>query len=195
VNDPAAGPLEIEGDGYAAAGEPVTLVRVPAVRDYLHLTPDEARDLDASVVRFRGAVQQVHARKAVTPPRDPDVLAVRRETEREIAARIGAERWQQLLRLSWRIRDADALLDPEVADALRIGAEQRARLEALHAEGEKNASDVLREFSNVRLRSNAPIEARGIEYEHDQHERLRDVLTPAQRAAFDRLKSEVQPWP
>jgi hypothetical protein len=153
VDDPEAGPLRVSGDGYAAAGELVTLVVSPDVQRFLGMSDGEVAEASEIDRRYRRALRDVYASGAWRPPHvDPAARPAQREAQRAVEALLGDERTERLRRLSRRIRGGDALLDPDVADALRLTASQRDRLAEVTEENERDYTRVLAEAGAVRSR-------------------------------------------
>jgi hypothetical protein len=153
VDDPEAGPLRISGDGYAAAGELVTLVVSPDVQRLLGMADDEVAEAAEIDRRYRRALRDVYADGGWRPPHvDPAARPARREVERAVEGLLGDARTERLRRLSRRIRGGDALLDPDVADAVHLTVRQRERLAEVTEENEREYARVLAEAGAVRSR-------------------------------------------
>jgi DNA-binding Lrp family transcriptional regulator len=196
VDDPEAGELRVTGDGYAAAGEVVTLLVSPDVHLLLGMSEEEVARAAQIERRYREALRQLYSGGEWRPPHaDPAALPARQEVEREVGRLLGSERAARLRRLSWRVRGGDALLDEDVADVLRLTGEQRRLVARVAAENEAEYTRVLAESSTVR--------GRGVERSSDSaglqgrvrrtHEagsaRLLALLTPEQRERFTRLQA------
>jgi hypothetical protein len=196
VDDPEAGELRVTGDGYAAAGEVVTLVVSPDVQRLLGMSEEEAAaaaDIDR---RYREALRQVYSGGAWRPPPvDPAALPARQEVERAVGRLLGEERTARLRRLSWRVRGGDALLDEDLADTLRLTDEQRRRVAAVAEENEAEYARVLAEHSAVRGRGarrssdSSGLLGRARDADVAGSARLLALLTPEQRARFARLQA------
>jgi hypothetical protein len=153
VDDPEAGPLRVSGDGYAAAGELVTLVVSPDVQRFLGMTDDEVAEVSEIDRRYRRTLRDVYAAGAWRPPHvDPAARPAQQEVERAVEGLLGTERTERLRRVSRRIRGGDALLDPDVADAVRLTVRQRERLAQAAEENEREYTRVLSGTGAVRTR-------------------------------------------
>ncbi len=195
IDDPEAGELRVTGDGYAAAGEVVTLVVSPDVQRLLGMSEDEVAGAAEIDRRYREALRQVYSGGGWRPPHvDPAALPARREAERGVGRLLGEERAARLRRLSWRVRGGDALLDEDVADALRLTPEQRRLVATVAEENEEGYTRVLADLSAVRGRGtarssdSAGLEGRAAAADAAGSARLLALLTPEQRERFTRLQ-------
>jgi len=196
LDDPEAGGLRVTGDGYAAAGELVTLIVSPDVQRYLGMSDDEVARAAEIDQRYREALRRTYADGTWRPTHvDPAALPARQQVEREVGGLLGEERTARLQRLSWRVRGGDALLDEDVADALRLTDGQRRQLVAVAEENEREYARVLAEFSAVRgrgaPRTGDPAGLGGRVRDADEvgSARLLALLTPEQREQFTRLRA------
>jgi hypothetical protein len=176
VNDPEFGRLEMEGDGYAAAGELVTISILPTVQRQLGLTADQSASIADTVRQYRDRMSRGDA-----------VASARTEAERRISATVGHDPATRLKRLSWRIRGADALLDEEVADALALGAETRTALAQAREDRAARRTAANRAFSGARFATADAFQARATEAAAVDDDMLLNVLSADQLAAFERL--------
>ena len=195
IDDPEAGELRVAGDGYAAAGEVVTLLVSPDVHLLLGMSGEEVARAAQIERRYRGTLQQLYAGGGWRPPHvDPAALPARQEVEREVGRLLGGERAARLRRLSWRVRGGDALLDEDVADVLHLTAEQRRLLATVAADNEREYTRVLAESSAVRGRGaqrsgdSAGFQGRVREADAVGSARLLELLTPEQRERFTRMQ-------
>jgi hypothetical protein len=189
VHDPEAGELALEGDGYAAAGEAVTLLASPDVQRFLRMSDAEVDEGANVVARYRSAVEQRAQHDSWTPSQvDPPTRAAGERVWADLETLLGPERTASLKRLSWRVRDGDALLDDDVAAALHLTPAQREAIATMAAGNEADHQRVLADIRSVRLRDHRELEARGRQADQAGHERLLATLTPEQRAAFEALK-------
>src|SRR3712207_1178263 len=151
IDDPEAGALRVTGDGYAAAGEVVTLLVSPDVHLLLGMSGEEVARAAEIERRYREALRQLYSGAEWRPPHvDPAALPARQEVEREVERLLGGERAARLRRLSWRVRGGDALLDEDVADVLRLTGEQRRLVATVAEQNEAEYTRVLAESSAVR---------------------------------------------
>src|SRR5918998_5712879 len=105
IDDPEAGELRVTGDGYAAAGEVVTLLVSPDVHLLLGMSGEEVARAAEIERRYREALRQRYSGGQWRPPHvDPPALPARQEVERETGRLLGSERAALLRRLSWRGR-------------------------------------------------------------------------------------------
>ena len=187
------------GDGYAAAGEVVTLVVSPDVQRLLGMSAEEvtaAADIDR---RYREALRQVYSGGGWRPPPvDPAALPARQEVERAVGRLLGEERAARLRRLSWRVRGGDALLDEDLADVLRLTAEQRRRVATVAEENEREYTRVLAEVGAVRGRGaqrssdSSGLRDRVRDADAAGSARLLELLTPEQRQHLTRLRAGAE---
>jgi hypothetical protein len=196
LDDPEAGRLRVTGDGYAAAGELVTLIVSPEVHRLLGMSDDEVAGASEIDRRYREALRRIYSGGHWGPPHvDPAAAPARREAERDIEEFLGEERTSALRRLSWRIRDGDALLDDDVAEVLRLTEEQRGRLMRVAEENEQEHTRLLAEVSAVRGRGAdrisdpAGLSGRARSAHEAGSARLLALLTPEQQQQFARLKA------
>jgi hypothetical protein len=194
--DAEAGPLRVTGDGYAAAGELVTLIVSSDVQRYLGMSDDEVAGAAEVERRYREALRRIYSRGEWRPPQvDPATLPARQEAEHDVGRLLGDERSARLRRLSWRVRGGDALLDPGLADALRLTEEQRHHAAAVAEENERESARVLAEVSAVRGRGaqrtsdSSTLEDRVADRERAGSARLLALLEPDQEARFTRLQA------
>jgi hypothetical protein len=191
VRDPEAGLVEPVGDGFAAAGEPVTLAVEPNVQRWLAMSPEEAGEARRIAEAYRSAVSAAYTTGEWRPPhRHPGAQRARVAADAALAALLGEARGRRLERLSRRVRGADALLDPEVAASLGLSPEQRQALLAAMDENESARRRLFAEIAPARLHTEADLQERGARYEEAGAERLLALLTPDQREAFETLRSE-----
>ena len=197
IDDPEAGELRVTGDGYAAAGEVVTLLVSPDVHLLLGMSGEEVARAGEIERRYREALRQRYSGGEWRPPHvDPAALPARQEVEREVGRLLGEQRAARLRRLSWRVRGGDALLDGAVADVLDLTEEQRRRVATVAEENEAEYTRVLAEFSAVRGREaqrssdSTQLENRARDADEAGSARLLALLTPEQQEQFTRLRAE-----
>lgn len=197
LDDPEAGRLRVTGDGYAAAGDLVTLIVSPDVQRFLGMSDDEVARASEIDRRYREALRQTYAGDAWRPPHlDPAALPARQEVEREVERLLGAERGARLHRLSWRVRGGDALLDEDVAGVLGLTEEQRRQVAMVAEENEREYTRVLAASSAVRGREarrtgdSAGFADRVAAAGEAGSARLLALLTPGQREQFTRLRAD-----
>ncbi|WP_448608635.1 hypothetical protein [Geodermatophilus sp. URMC 60] len=195
IDDPEAGELRVAGDGYAAAGEVVTLLVSPAVHLLLGMSEEEVTRAAQIERRYREALRQLHAGGEWRPPHvDPAARSARQEVEREVGRLLGGERAARLRRLSWRVRGGDALLDEDVADVLHLTGEQRRLLATVAEENEREYTRVLAEVGAVRGRGgqrsgdSSGLRGRARDADDAGSARLLELLTPEQRERFTRMQ-------
>jgi len=186
VDDPECGRIVVEGDGYAAAGELVTLVVVAEVLRCLGLMPDQVSELARVVADYRAALSRL-ARNGEEAG-DQAVARVRADSEREIERIVGPAVTARLRRLSWRIRNGDALLDPDVSASLELAPETQQALVAARQENRRIAGAANREISRARFVTQGVYGEHALTTHQGADERLLALLTSDQRAAFERLK-------
>lgn len=198
IEDAHAGALDLEGDGFAAAGETVTLLPNAAVARYLGLSDEEARQAREIVASYRSALTRLYSASNswVPPTLDERARSAQADLATAVAALLGAERTARLNALSWRVRDGFALVDAEVATRLGLTAAQRSAIAAAAADEEQNNQRVLRNQPGGRPRSDGrgrptshqPIEDAGRDFVRRGSERILSLLTPEQRQRFDAMK-------
>jgi hypothetical protein len=195
LDDPEAGQLRVNGDGYAAAGELATLIVSPDVQRLLGMSDDEVAEASEIDRRYREALRRIYSSGHWRPPHvDPAVLSARKEVEREVERLLGEDRASRLHRLSWRVRGGDALLDEGVADALRLTDEQRRHVATVAEENEREYARLLAEGNAVRGRmaerisNSSGLQDRVMSANEAGHARLLALLTPEQQERFARLK-------
>jgi hypothetical protein len=195
IDDPEAGELRVTGDGYAAAGEVVTLLVSPDVHLLLGMSGEEVARAAEIERRYREALRQLYSGGEWRPPHvDPAALPARQEVERETGRLLGSERAALLRRLSWRVRGGDALLDGAVADVLDLTEEQRRRVATVAEENEAEYARVLAEAGAVRGRGagrssdSSGLLGRARDADEAGSARLLALLTPEQRERFTRLQ-------
>jgi hypothetical protein len=196
LDDPEAGRLRVTGDGYAAAGELVTLIVSPDVQRFLGMSDDEVARASEIDRRYREALRRTYVDHAWRPTHlDPAARPARQEAAREIGRLLGEERAEELHRLSWRVRGGDALLDEDVAGVLHLTDEQRRQLVAVAEENEREYARVLAEYSAVRGRGSqrtsdaAGLGGRVADADAAGSARLLALLTPGQQEQFTRLRA------
>jgi hypothetical protein len=195
IDDPEAGELRVTGDGYAAAGEVVTLLVSPDVHLLLGMSGEEVARAAQIERRYREALRQLYSGGEWRPPHvDPAALPARQAVEREVGGLLGEQRAARLRRLSWRVRGGDALLDGEVADVLGLTGDQRRLLATGAEENEREYARVLAEAGAVRGRGagrssdSSGLRGRARDADEAGSARLLALLTPGQRARFARLQ-------
>ncbi len=198
IDDPEAGELRVTGDGYAAAGEVVTLLVSPDVHLLLGMSGEEVTRAAQIERRYREALRRLYSTGEWRPPHvDPGALPARQEAERELGRLLGDQRAARLRRLSWRVRGGDALLDDEVADVLGLTGEQRRRLATVAEENEAEYARVLAEVGAVRGRGaerssdSSGLQGRARAADEAGSARLLALLTPAQQERFARLQGRA----
>jgi hypothetical protein len=194
--DLEAGRLRANGDGYAAAGELVTLVVSPDVQRFLGMSDDEITGVSNVERHYREALRRIYSDGEWRPPQvDPATLPARQEADREVERLLGDERTARLRRLSWRVRGGDALLDPYVADTLHLTEEQRRRAATVAEENERDHARLLAEVSAAhgrgaqRMSDSSGLEDRVVGADQAGSARLLALLTPEQHEQFARLKT------
>jgi hypothetical protein len=197
LDDPEAGRLQVTGDGYAAAGELVTLIVSPDVQRFLGMSDDEVARASEIDRRYREDLRRTYASSAWRPTHvDPAALPARQEVAREVERLLGAERTARLHRLSWRVRGGDALLDEDVAGVLRLTEEQRRQAATVAEENEREYTRVLAESSAVRGRAArrtgdpARFADRVADADEAGSARLLSLLTSEQQEQFTRLRAD-----
>jgi hypothetical protein len=197
VDDPEAGELRVTGDGYAAAGEVVTLLVSPDVHLLLGMSEEEVAGASEIDRRYREALRQLYSGGQWRPPHvDPAALPARQEVERKVGRLLGEERAARLRRLSWRVRGGDALLDEDLAGVLRLTEEQRRQAATVAEENEAEYTRVLAECSAVRGRGaqrssdSAGLQGRVVDANQAGSARLLALLTPEQQEQFTRLRAD-----
>ncbi len=195
IDDPEAGELRVVGDGYAAAGEVVTLLVSPDVHLLLGMSGEEVAQAAQIERRYREALRQLYSGGEWRPPHvDPAALPARQEVEREVVRLLGEQRAARLRRLSWRVRGGDALLDEAVADVLDLTEGQRRRVATVAEESEAEYARVLAEYSAVRGRGvgrssdSSGLLGRARDADVAGSARLLALLTSEQRERFARLQ-------
>jgi hypothetical protein len=68
LDDPEAGRLRVTGDGYAAAGELVTLIVSPEVHRLLGMSDDEVAGASEIDRRYREALRRIYSGGHWGPP-------------------------------------------------------------------------------------------------------------------------------
>jgi hypothetical protein len=194
LDDPDAGPLRVTGDGYAAAGELVTLIVSPDVHRFLRMSDDEIAEASEIDRRHREALRRIYAGGHWRPPHvDPAAAQARTEVERAVEELLGAERTVLLRRLSWRIQGGDALLDDGLPDALHLTEEQRRQVTTVAEENERESARLLASVDTVRGRQAARVgdpaglADRARRADEAGHARLLALLTPEQQERFAQL--------
>lgn len=191
ITDPAAGRLELRGDGFGAAGELLSLLESADVQRFMMLTPHETARAAEIAERYRDALKAVYANGDWQPPEiDPAASQSRAQLADEVRSLLGAERAELLRRLSWRIRGGEALVDDSLATALGISPEQRERVVAIARENEREQKRILEDLRSVRLRGPAALQERGRAAMRAAQQRLIVVLTPEQSRRFQQLIKE-----
>jgi hypothetical protein len=195
IDDPEAGELRVSGDGYAAAGEVVTLLVSPDVHLLLGMSGEEVTRAAQIERRYRDALRQLYSTGEWRPPHvDPAALPARQATEREVGRLLGEQRAARLRRLSWRVRGGDALLDEDVADVLGLTGEQRRRVSTVAEGNEAEYARVLAEAGAERGRGagrssdSSGLQGRARAVDEAGSARLLALLTPEQRARFALLQ-------
>jgi hypothetical protein len=196
LDDPEAGQLRVNGDGYAAAGELTTLIVSPDVHRFLGMSDGEVAGASEIDRRYREALRQIYSSGDWRPPHvDPAALPPRKEVEREVERLLGEDRTSRLHRLSWRVRSGDALLDERVADLLRLTDEQRRQVATVAEENEREYARLLAEGSAERGRAaervsdSSGLQDRAMSANEGGHARLLALLTPEQQERFARLNA------
>jgi hypothetical protein len=188
LNDPEAGTIRLRGDGFAAAGEPLTLLENADVHRFLGLSKDEIVRAGEIAARYRAALKEVYAGGTWQPPQlDPAADKARADLARAALALLGRDRFDRFERLSWRIRGADALIDDRVAAALHLTATQRQQLAEAARHNETEQAKGLDTISHVRLRDHRSLQESGVAAHDAGGERLLRILSPAQQKAFAHL--------
>lgn len=198
AEDREAGRLSVQGDGYAAAGELVTLVTSPDVHRILGMSAPEIARAVRIGERYREALRSIYASGQWRPPHaDEATLPARRAVDDAVIQLLGPERSARVRRLSWRIRSGDALLDSEVAAVLRLTSDQRGEIVRIAEENERAAAAALSATNHARGRG-ARLSDPAVLHESARrvndagHARLLAVLTPEQRARFAQLQEGEQ---
>lgn len=187
VRDPEFGSLELEGDGFAAAGEAIRLVLDPAVQKQLGLSDDAARAAEAIWRRYQQEVSADHDAAEDAAAGAPPVPRRRTDAEGALSRLLPAPAYRRLQELSWRIRGGDALLEEDVARALGLSAAQREELTRLAGENEEGSRELYRGMAGARV-TEAAFRERARHHAEAASERLLAVLTPEQAKAFDVMR-------
>jgi len=112
------------------------------------------------------------------------------QAEGRLSASLAADQINRLRQIQWQRLDGYALLEPEVAAALEITAEQKKRLLDAQATNAAEHQKMLSFISRARFRSRQALEQFKAKYRGAANRRLRAVLTPEQAEAFDELLGE-----
>jgi hypothetical protein len=189
VDDPIFGRLQVEGDGFSAAGELASIVPLTLVQKGAALTAEQSKELTNIVHRYRDALTALYREQ------DPDLAAraqaLRRVSEAEMSEVLGAAA-AAIKKLSWRIRNGDALLDEEVCRALGLSEEQRHELARIQAENRQAASGASHDARGARYSTPAAFEAVARSAHAEEDERLLSILSSSQRMAFEALKRPAE---
>jgi len=190
VRDPVFGPLQLEGDGFAAAGEPVRLALNRAVQERLGLSASAALEAQAIWQRYKEALDADYAEgtPAESFPRERVARRGRAEAEAALARLLTSSTYRRLQELSWRIRGGDALLDDEVAEALALTDEQREALARMAGTSATEMQQFYRDISAARV-AEADFQERASRQTEGASERLLSVLTPEQLKAFSEMRA------
>jgi hypothetical protein len=190
--DPLAGSLEIEGDGFAAAGEMVTLVVVSEVQQFLGMTHNEIAAARRTVSEYREAVSALYAGAGQRSPDPRNIGHLARQAAEALSTLLGEDRFRRLRALSWRVLDGDALLDDDVAALIDLSPRQRVELAALAETNAREADSTFKEFSRARLANVDEVHERAAAEDASRSRRLLDLLSPAQRRRFELLQREQE---
>jgi hypothetical protein len=185
VSDPLVGRFDVEGDGFAAAGELVSLIVSPEVQRALRLTDKETAAAKGIVSEYRTSMERAHAGGQPSPA---TTAAIRQVAAEALRTALGAGTFDGLQRLSWRIQGGEALLDPFVIERLNLSAAQRQAIAEIAAENERARREALTVFSRARLANLDPMRTEAAAGEATGAARLIEVLTPQQRVRFDELQ-------
>jgi hypothetical protein len=189
VDDPEFGPLEVEGDGFSAAGELPTIVTTPAVQRQIGFTTEQSDRIARIVREYRDAVSVLFAQERSHPSsREARMEHLRADANSRLAVVLGQQIADRLKRLSWRIRNADALLDRDVAVPIGLTAAQLEGLARIRRANRLEASAAMREVNRARFKDPTAFEQRASQGHGSGDERLLAILTPEQLGAFERLK-------
>jgi hypothetical protein len=187
--DSVAGPLELHGDGFAAAGDLVTLVAAPDVHRFIGMSAAEAAAAQRIVSQYREQLSGSYEASGGAPPDHKAVNRVARDAADALRTLLGGDRFARLRALSWRIRDGDALLDDDVAAHLELSPRQRADLAAMAETNARETAAIMREISRTRLAGPGEVHERAALEDLRGSQRLLGLLLPGQRRQFERLKT------
>ena len=190
IVDAVVGPLELRGDGFAAAGEPATLVVAPEVQRWLAMTSEDIAAAAVIVEQLRSALTTLYGQTDPAPPAPEAIHGARRATTEAIEHLLGGMGSRRLRALSWRILDGDALLDPDVADLLELTSEQRAELASRADANAREVAARLREYRGARLANVEALHESVAQLDAALAKKLLDVLTASQRQRFEQFRAD-----
>jgi Spy/CpxP family protein refolding chaperone len=181
------------------------------VQKDLKLTPEQKDKIKAINDEFRAnRRKQIEALRGATPEdrraRMAELIAKARESRVEYQKKIDAvllpEQRNRLGQLSLYLRGPlAALVDEQVANALKLTDEQKKRIKAIEeATGEKVRS-ALKDHREQHTAAQGDLEAKASELRDQAVEQALGVLTPEQKESFEKMKAKDVPverprlWP
>jgi hypothetical protein len=189
VDDPEFGRLEVEGDGFSAAGELPTLVTILAVQRQTGVTAEQSDRIARIIREYRDAVSVLFAQERSHPrSREAGMEQLRADTANRLEEVLGQPIANRLKRVSWRIRNADALFDRDLAAAIGLTPAQLEQLARIRRANTLEASAATREVNRARFKAPTAFAQRAAGAQGSGDERLLAILTPEQLDAFERLK-------
>jgi hypothetical protein len=193
---PASGQIS---DGFSGPSEPVTLILYGPVQRAIELSADQNRAAQRISEEFRTSLKNLYARQL---PSDQVRELHAREVERanaEVLGPLTPVQRERLKEIALQIREdvvkyslTDVtLFDEELQNNLKLSDEQRSKIDQNNTEIEQSRQKLRQEMKRLRFRGKK--EQQEYVFKHvgqAAFQRMFDVLTPDQQAAYQRFKGQ-----
>jgi hypothetical protein len=175
-------------DGYAKPGEFVSLFHEPSKRDELSqalkISPDQWEKIDALVAQFRREAQRLQA--AGKLGFDTQRALIDNYNAR-IASLLQSNQLDALKRISLKEQGISALLEPAIAEKLRLTAKQTALLKEIESEAERKHRYKLDHLPRMTAAGLAEVHSQD---ETNKAKAMLAVLDSQQREEWQELNSQ-----
>jgi hypothetical protein len=174
-------------DGYAPPGELVSLLHEPSQRDniagVLNLSEEQRKKIEALIAQFRQEIEQLQAATQLSPDKQRALI---NDSNRKIAALLQPAQLEKLNRISLKEKGASALLDPTVAEKLRLTEKQKERLKQIEEDAERKRRYLLDHLPRVTA---AALDDLEVQQKKDKANAMTAVLDERQRQEWQHLSS------
>jgi hypothetical protein len=180
-------PSQNRADGFAPTGEFVSLLHEPSTRDViagaLGLSQEQRKNIDALVGQFRQELEQLQVANQLNPDKQRALIS---DYNRKIAAVLQPTQLEKLNQISLKEKGLSALLDPAVAEKLRLTEKQQELLKKIEEEAERKHRYLLDHLPRITPAGLKDLEDK---QKNDKTTAMTAVLDAGQRQKWQQLSS------
>lgn len=163
---------------------PYLLLVQKSVQEELKLTPEQAGRVAEEANKSWASYQELRQRRLGLEERRQKREALQAGAERVIADILKPNQFRRFQQISWQLRGAWALLEPEPVRTLGLTDEQKQKLQVLLEDADKEVREITRDGRNEETQK----KARALRKRTT--EKAFGLLTDAQRARLKELQGE-----